>query len=167
VVGATYSSPNTTVTITAGSDYALVNSAITANFFSYQANPQGFQHWFNYDATVTGATGSAGTYVETLVKQKFMISGKTLYIDIAKRIDNLGSWAGNLIVALPCAVSGGSRGGQAGGIWANTTLAPKAIAQLANTNVVTFWKTWGGAQLTFADMALYDYIELRFFVEIA
>lgn len=44
----------TTVTITGGSDYSLVNAAITNNYFSYQENPQGFPQWFNYAPTYDG-----------------------------------------------------------------------------------------------------------------
>lgn len=38
----------TTVTITAGSDYTLANSAISANFYSYASAPQGYPNAFNF-----------------------------------------------------------------------------------------------------------------------
>jgi hypothetical protein len=59
VAGATYSSPNTTVTLAAGSDFVLVNNPITANFFSYQSNPQSFPHWFDYVPAWTATTAPA------------------------------------------------------------------------------------------------------------
>src|SRR5574337_227963 len=41
VIGATYSAPNTTVTVTGGSDYSLANAAITDGYLSYAETPQG------------------------------------------------------------------------------------------------------------------------------
>jgi hypothetical protein len=58
VTGSSYSSPNTTVTITGGTDYTLANSAITANYHSYEENPQGYPGWFSFDAAITGFGGT-------------------------------------------------------------------------------------------------------------
>lgn len=54
VTASSYSNPNTTVTIMAGSDYTLANAAISANFHSYAANPQGYPGWFNFAPAATG-----------------------------------------------------------------------------------------------------------------
>ncbi len=54
VVIAVAFSTNTTVTITAGTDYTLANAAISANYHSYAANPQGYPGWFNFAAAATG-----------------------------------------------------------------------------------------------------------------
>jgi hypothetical protein len=54
VVGASYSAPNTTVTVTAGSDYAVANAAIVTPFYSRDANPVGFPQWFNWTPSITG-----------------------------------------------------------------------------------------------------------------
>jgi len=65
VIDTSYSSPNTTVTITGGSDYALANAAITSPDYSYAAAPQGFPQWFNYtpfwSATTTNPTVGNGS----------------------------------------------------------------------------------------------------------
>lgn len=50
----TYDGVNTTVTISGGTDYTLANAAITANYHSYVANPQGYPNWFNFAAAGTG-----------------------------------------------------------------------------------------------------------------
>jgi len=42
VIGVSYSDPNTTVTVTGGSDYALASGTITNNYYSKIENPQGF-----------------------------------------------------------------------------------------------------------------------------
>jgi len=54
VVTSSSFSTNTTVNITAGTDYTLANAAITNPFYSYQANPQGYPGTFNYTPTLTG-----------------------------------------------------------------------------------------------------------------
>jgi hypothetical protein len=71
VTSSSYSSPNTTVNITGGSDYTLANSAISANFHSYQANPQGYPDWFNYSPAYSGwSANPTGT-------TKFSVTGRT------------------------------------------------------------------------------------------
>ena len=54
-----FASGNTTVTITAGSDYTLANAAITNNYHSYAANPQGYPGWFNWNAATTGLSATS------------------------------------------------------------------------------------------------------------
>jgi hypothetical protein len=48
VVASSFGAPTTTVTVTGGTDYSLANAAISANYYSYAANPQGYPGWFNY-----------------------------------------------------------------------------------------------------------------------
>ncbi len=54
IIGVSYSSNNTTITVTGGSDYSLANATITNPYFSKAENPQGFPHWFSYTASVGG-----------------------------------------------------------------------------------------------------------------
>ena len=62
VVSSSYSSPNTTVTITGGSDYTLANAAISNPAYSY-ASPPDFPGWFNYVPAFTGfSTDPTGTF---------------------------------------------------------------------------------------------------------
>jgi len=56
VVGVSYSSPNTTVTVTGGSDYTLANATITSPHYSHSSSPVGFPQWFNYTPTGISAT---------------------------------------------------------------------------------------------------------------
>jgi hypothetical protein len=93
VTSSSYSSPNTTVNITGGSDYTLANSAISANFHSYAANPQGYPTWFNFAPATTGITGGseAGRF-NIIVKQVTIMyyasstsssTGKTFTLPVA------------------------------------------------------------------------------------
>jgi hypothetical protein len=49
---------DTTITITAGSDYTLANEAITSPYYSYATAPQGFPAYFAYTPTITFAGGT-------------------------------------------------------------------------------------------------------------
>src|SRR3990167_2625872 len=95
VIASSYGAPNTTVTVTGGSDYSLANAAITLPFFSYAESPQGFPQWFNYVPTQDGYSGdpTGGIY-------RFRIAGRTVFVFI--REPNPGtSDATNLTHTLP------------------------------------------------------------------
>lgn len=69
-------STDTTVTITGGSDYSLVNAAITDPYYSYVETPQGFPQWFNYVPTFGGFSTAP-----TINDCKFIVRGQTcIYI---------------------------------------------------------------------------------------
>lgn len=76
VVQSSSFSTNTTVTITGGSDYSLANAAITAPFYSYQANPQGWPGWFNFTPSTTGITGESST-------ARFAVQGRIVSLELA------------------------------------------------------------------------------------
>ncbi len=60
-------STDTTVTVTGGSDYSLANAAISANSYSYAANPQGYPGWFNFADATTGITSPTVTWARFAV----------------------------------------------------------------------------------------------------
>jgi len=62
IIGVSYSSPNTTITVTGGSDYSLANATITSPFYSKAESPQGFPLFFNWTTTVTCPGGTVPTY---------------------------------------------------------------------------------------------------------
>ena len=75
-VSASYSAPNTTLTLTGGSDYSLANAAISAVQWSVATSPQGFPQWFNWTPTWTGLTVTgAPSY-----GGRFAINGRTVTI---------------------------------------------------------------------------------------
>lgn len=95
VVGASYSAPNTTVTITGGSDYTLANAAITSPMYSYAVTPQGFPDWFNWSPTLAGfsANPAGATY-------QFRIDGKTVFF-LIEQPNNGTSNATNFTITMP------------------------------------------------------------------
>lgn len=58
VAASAHAAGTTTVTITAGSDYTLANAAISLNYHSYWANPQGYPGSFSFTGSPTGFSGS-------------------------------------------------------------------------------------------------------------
>lgn len=54
IASATYSSPNTTVTLIDNTDYAMAAATITDRYISYISNPEGFPQWFNWNANPQG-----------------------------------------------------------------------------------------------------------------
>ncbi len=69
-----YSSPNTTITVTGGSDYTLANASITSPYYSKIENPQGFPQWFNYTPSWTNLTVGSAT-----VTAQFQLMGNTVF----------------------------------------------------------------------------------------
>lgn len=76
VIEVSYSDPNTTITITGGTDYTLADATITNPFYSKIENPQGFSHWFNWTPTITYAGGTTDPTSNTINEAMFKINGK-------------------------------------------------------------------------------------------
>lgn len=76
VISSSYGAPNTTVTILVNTDYTIANAAITANYYSYAINPQGYPDWFikaapTFTLITTGLDDGAGgqpTTAETRIR---------------------------------------------------------------------------------------------------
>ncbi len=77
VVSATYSAPNTTLTLYAGSDYTVANAAITDQAYSKLATPQGFPHWFYYTPTWTSGSNPQPAS-PGLLRGRFTLNGRLL-----------------------------------------------------------------------------------------
>ena len=75
VVSASYASSETTIVVTAGSDYALANEAIGALWYSFAQLPKGFPVWFIYTTTTTGWAASGLSK-----KARFKIDGRTCVV---------------------------------------------------------------------------------------
>jgi hypothetical protein len=100
IIGVSYSSNNTTITVTGGSDYSLANATITNPCFSKIENPQGFPiSGFSYTPTIS-TTSNAGTFTET----KFRLVGSYCFIKGRITYANALS-SGNLTLSLPIAMS--------------------------------------------------------------
>lgn len=87
--GYVYPTSDTLLTFYAGSDFSVENTAtypITAVYYSHQANPVGFQHWFAYPATLT-FNGTAPSF--TLGTISFSVVGKNVTIIGTNNVTNI------------------------------------------------------------------------------
>lgn len=81
VVGSSHAAGTTTVTISGGTDYTLTNAAISANYYSYTSNPQGYPDWFAYTPTWTGASTNP-TIGNGSIVGSFQVSGRLAHIRV-------------------------------------------------------------------------------------
>jgi len=80
IIGVSYSSNNTTITVTGGSDYSLANATITKPYFSKAENPQGFPQLFNWTPTIANYGGTLSSVVQNL--KKFSISNGRCHLTV-------------------------------------------------------------------------------------
>jgi hypothetical protein len=87
VVAASFSA-DTTVTITAGSDFTLANATITDGAYSYASSPQGFPDFFSWTPTYTGFS------VSPIQECRFQIQGRRLSVNVDTASGGTSSAAG-------------------------------------------------------------------------
>lgn len=109
VVSVTYSSPNSTITLTGGSDHSLANAAITENGYSKAETPQGFPGSFNYVTTI-GAVAPMNIVSATGTSATFRMTGKTVHVKIGSLIAKNGTPSYAVTATLPLPAGGGSVG---------------------------------------------------------
>lgn len=78
VTSSSFGAGTTTVNISAGTDFTLANAAITATFYSYVANPQGYPGAFNFTpGSIVGWAASP-----TVSRATFAVLGTWCFIDL-------------------------------------------------------------------------------------
>lgn len=92
-------STNTTVDVIPSTDYSIANAAITAPYYSYAANPQGWPGWFGYTVTVTPG-GSMTWGSDSSVAQWFVV-GNACKVHISARGTTGGTADPGLALSLP------------------------------------------------------------------
>lgn len=100
VIGSSFSSGTTTITVTGGDDYSLANASIVEPFYSYQASPQGYPTWFNYTPTYSADGSMTFTGVTTHIA-KFRIIGKECVVILAATGTLGGSNSYGVLVTYP------------------------------------------------------------------
>lgn len=110
--GASMSGSDTLVTTIPNTNYTIANAAITNNFYSYAANPQGFPGVFDYNPTLSVAGGTVPTY--STKSCKFSVSGNAISAECTF-VNSIGGTAGNglnvIDVPLPIAAIVGTTHG--------------------------------------------------------
>jgi len=102
VVSSTFGA-STTVTIAVNTDHTIANAAITANYYSYAAKPQGYPGYFNYTPTWTNVSGGTATYAV------FAIVGKTVHFRVKYTLAGAGV-SGSTVCSLPVATTAAQTG---------------------------------------------------------
>lgn len=106
VVASSHAAGTTTVTIATTTDYVLTAAAISANFYSYAASPQGYPGWFAYTPSWT-SSGTAPAIGNGTLDGRFTIVGKLIAVRArivagSTTTFGTGTWA----LSLPVASSG-------------------------------------------------------------
>lgn len=140
VVDSTFGGGNTTVTITGGTDYTFANAAISANYYSYAVNPQGYPGFFAYTPTYTGFSADPGSLV-----CNFFVVGKMCFFNLYAGSNGTSNATG-FTITLPIVATLGQWGamryidngvsGAAPGMW-----------ELSGSTM-NFYKDWNGAAWT-------------------
>lgn len=73
---------DTLLTITGGTDYTLVNAAISLNYYSHEDSPVGFPGSFAYTPTLVWTAGTAPSGAVGVTKVYFKVSGDFLHINV-------------------------------------------------------------------------------------
>lgn len=113
IIGLSFGSGITTITITGGSDYALANAAITLTFYSKSSNPQGFPTFFNWSPSLVGFSSDPTSSI-----YRFNIIGNACTLTITQGANGTSN-ATSFTISLPV-----TAGGLAGETWAGATGVP-------------------------------------------
>jgi hypothetical protein len=132
-----FAAGNTTVTIFAGTDYTLANAAISANYHSYEVNPQGWPTWFNYNAGFTGWGSISTSYAQ------FAIAGRQVSIQLyASGTSNSTSTSASLPITASAA---GLNSSGLNAVGADNGITIQSFGFFSSTTAVQWRKTVGTA----------------------
>lgn len=134
----------TNLTVTAGTDYTVANSAITANFYSHESSPLNFPQWFNFTGTLTGMTASV-----TDTTMKFSLNGRlaTISPGASTFLNGTSNAITMTLTGLPVA-AGSTTGGIPVRIRDNGTDGVGIASFTATVANISFGKDIGGASFT-------------------
>lgn len=158
VVTSSTFSVDTTVNVTAGIDNTVANSAISANYYSYEVNPQGFPQAFNYTPSFTGYSVNP-----TVSQAVFRVDGGWchVHVNLSAGTSNATAWT----VTLPIAtldVNGVAVGWQANAEDNGVFLTTPALVKLRrNSAIVDLYKdsSAGGTLWTASGAGAVFYID--------
>ena len=110
-IAASYSAPNTTVTVTPGVDSTgamatVANSEITLPYFSRRETPEGFPEWIPYTPTWSCSSGAAPDKGDGTLVASFKLNGKDCRFKLCLTFGSstTGGDGGNWRFTLPFAV---------------------------------------------------------------
>lgn len=132
----------TVLTIYGGSDYTLVNAAISLNYYSKVETPQGWPDWFNYDCAPTGYSGTP-----TQTVSKFSVKGRVCIL--TPNITGTSN-ATTLVIQAPITATGGDSIMPAGFARDNTVTltTPASFTVRTGGKTIDCYKDLSGAAWT-------------------
>ncbi len=100
IVGVSYSAPNTTITIFAGTTYSLANAAITSNYYSRAAEAFGFPAFFAMSAPSFTRSGTGFTNAPTQVIANIAFKGKMAMLMVQGLFGNPSGGSGYIYCSI-------------------------------------------------------------------
>ena len=138
VTAATYEAPNTTITVTGGTDY-VVDGNPTNIYYSKATSPVGFPTWFNYTTSIT--PGGSMTYSSVTQVARFMMQGSSVTLNIYATGTIGGTPDNDITFTIP--------------VTANATLPQQSFAARLNDNAADAGVCW------IANSVSPDYLTVR------
>jgi len=146
IIGVSYVNPTTTITVCAGSDYALTNNAISANVYSKASTPAGFPQWFNWTTTFTGFSANP-----TSLLNRFNLVGTMCTVTIRQVNAGTSNSTGFTMTAPIAAANPGGVGFYLGMCWGTDSgalVSPGSWMTIGGSNVITIGKAFNNGNWT-------------------
>lgn len=100
VVTSSSFSTDTTVNVTAGTDYTVANAAITSPYYSYDMSPQGYPTSFTYAPSPTNWTVGDGTWTRAI----FSVVDRRVFVSLKFTFGSTSAMAGSMAVSTPITI---------------------------------------------------------------
>lgn len=146
IIGVSFSNPTTTVTVCAGSDYSIANSAISSNFYSKASTPAGFPQWFNWTPTFTGFSSNPTSLVN-----RFNLVGTMCTLTMRQVNAGTSNSTGFTMTAPIAAANPSGVGFYLGMCWgtdAGSLVSPGSWMTIGGSNVITIGKAFNNGNWT-------------------
>lgn len=148
-------------TLSAGAGYTWTVPTYTA--INLIQRPIFETRWSSAVFTVSGSTGSKGTYANSIQCALYKIRGDSMAVRVAQTCTNVGSWTGNLQIQLPMGASSTYASATQlitqGGVLTNGALTVEGWAyQINSTGMMNFIVAYNTTNYGFASFAVSDVV---------
>ena len=115
---------DTLLTFAVNTDFVVTDAAITLNYYSHEANPIGYPHWFNYSPTITWTAGTAPSGTPTKY-ERYYIVGNICTVNIHNFSYTAGETVTGATITTPVSPNGffAAYGAITSGVTPNLSLA--------------------------------------------
>ena len=115
---------DTLLTFAVNTDFVVTDAAITLNYYSHEASPIGYPHWFNYSPTITWTAGTAPSGTPTKY-ERYYIVGNICTVNIHNFSYTAGETVTGATITTPVSPNGffAAYGAITSGVTPNLSLA--------------------------------------------